>query len=138
MRASELLLETLEELVKSDFDKFKWYLSMDILEGCKPIPRSYLEEASRINTVSKMAEYYVEELAVSISIEILKKMNMNNTAVKLTNKYAGENSFYLHPSSATAPPTAPASISAVDGGVVIAPTVSGCTAGSWNITINKT
>lgn len=90
MRAPQLLLDTLDELGKSDFDKFKWYLSMEILDGCKPIPKSYLEDASRINTVSKMTEYYVEEMAVSISIEILKRMNMNNAAEKLKSKYAGE------------------------------------------------
>lgn len=40
-------------------------------------------------------------------------------------------------SSAVAPPAAPATMMAQQGSVIIAPSVTGGTSGSWNITINK-
>ncbi|XP_022593910.1 pyrin-like isoform X2 [Seriola dumerili] len=133
-----LLMETLEELSKCDFEKFKWLLSTDVMDGCKPIPKSHLEDAPRTETVSKMAQKYDDDLAVNLTIEILRKMNMNNTAQKLKNTHTGgKTAASSTSSSASAPAVAPATISAQQGGVVIAPTVSGSTAGSWNITINK-
>lgn len=90
MLVPELLLETLEHLNDDEFRKFKWYMSLDILEGCQPIPRSHLENASRTNTVDRLRESYREELAVIISIEVLKKMKNNMAAEQLQSKYGGE------------------------------------------------
>ncbi|XP_023262777.1 pyrin-like [Seriola lalandi dorsalis] len=133
-----LLMETLEELDNCEFEKFKWFLSTELMNGCKPIPKSYLEGKPRTETVSKMAQMYDDDSAVNLTLEILRRMNMNNTAQKLKNTHTGGTTAASSTSSsASAPAVAPTTISAQQGGVVIAPTVSGSTAGSWNITINK-
>ena len=89
MLVAELLLETLEELRQDDFEKLKWYLSMNASAGYKPIPPSQLETASRLVTVSKIIESNGEEKAVNVTAEILKRMNNNDAAKRLMNKYAG-------------------------------------------------
>lgn len=89
MLVPELLLQTLEELLDVDFKTLKWYLSMTILESCKPIPKCRLETASRTQTVSCMTDSYGEESAVNITVEILRKMNNNNSAQMLKSAYAG-------------------------------------------------
>ncbi|KAL7404893.1 hypothetical protein ABVT39_020627 [Epinephelus coioides] len=142
MSVPQLLLETLEDLDDDDFEKFKWYLSMDILEGCKPIPKSRLGKAPRTDTVSRMTESYTKESAVKVTVEILRKMGNNNAAEKLKNRYAGAPAAspaapVVPPAAPVAPPAAPATMSAQHGSVIIAPTVSGSTAGTWNITVNK-
>uniref|UniRef100_A0A3Q3LGW2 Pyrin domain-containing protein n=1 Tax=Mastacembelus armatus TaxID=205130 RepID=A0A3Q3LGW2_9TELE len=78
MLAQELLLESLENLRKDDFEKFKWYLSMKVLPDCKPIPESHLEDAERTKTVTVMIKSYGEDGAVSLTIETLKKIQNNN------------------------------------------------------------
>ncbi|XP_070776903.1 NACHT, LRR and PYD domains-containing protein 10-like [Enoplosus armatus] len=143
MLVQQLLLETLEELRNDDFKMLKWYLSLKILDGCKPIAKSRLETASRAETVSRMSESYGEESAVSVTAAILKKMNFNGAAVRLQNTYAeGQPATPSTSSSAVAPPAAaefaaPAKLSAQHGSVIIAPTVAGGTSGTWNITIHK-
>ncbi|XP_071359594.1 caspase b-like [Trachinotus anak] len=139
MAVPELLLDTLDGMNNADFGKFKWYLSIDVLDGCKPIPVSRLEDAPRTETVSKVIQTYGEELAVSVTHEVLRKMNMNNAAQKLKNAYAGGKTAVPSTSSSAAAPlhSAPAPLSAQQGGVVIAPTISGSTTGSVNITIHK-
>lgn len=89
MLVPELLLDILEDLKSDEFQLFKWYLSHAILENCKPIPKSHLEDASRANTVNKLMESYREEMAVKISVEILKKMSNNLAAEELRSRYAG-------------------------------------------------
>ncbi|GLD63917.1 pyrin [Lates japonicus] len=114
---------------------------MEVLAGCKPIPRSRLENSSRRETVSRMTETYGEESAVRITVTILRKIRIMDEAEKLERTYAAEVGKPAAPSSssssASAPPAAPASLSAQQGSVIIAPTVTGGTSGSWNITINK-
>ncbi len=89
MAVPQLLLETMEDLLKKELEMLKWYLSLEILDGCKPIPRSRLERASRTDTVSKMIENYGEESAVNVTVAILRKMNFNTAAEELKSKYAG-------------------------------------------------
>lgn len=89
MLVPELLLETLEGLVNDDFQTFKWYLTMNILDSCKPIAKSRLEKACRTETVSRMTENYGEASAVNITVEILKKMNISDAADRLKNTYTG-------------------------------------------------
>lgn len=136
MLVPELLLDTMEDLIDSELKTFKWYLTIPILDSCSPIRKSHLETASRTETVSKMIESYGEESAVNITVEILKKMGFNNAAVKLKRMHAGGTTPTTS-SSAAAPPAAPAAMMAQQGSVIIAPTVTGGTSGSWNITINK-
>uniref|UniRef100_A0A3Q1HAW3 Pyrin domain-containing protein n=1 Tax=Anabas testudineus TaxID=64144 RepID=A0A3Q1HAW3_ANATE len=79
----------------SNVDKFKWYLNMSIVDGCKPIPTSKLEEANQQRTVNVMIESYREAPAVNLTVEILRKMNMNNAAEELQKTYAGDEFFKL-------------------------------------------
>lgn len=90
MLVPELLLETLEELQNEEFRTLKWYLSQNILESCKPFPKSHLQNASRTDTVDKIIDSYREELAVNITVEILRKMRNNRAAEELKSRYAGE------------------------------------------------
>ncbi|XP_068583820.1 pyrin-like [Cebidichthys violaceus] len=137
MAVLDLLLETLEDLLEKDFKKFKWWLGNG--GDFSPIPRSYLEKADQMDTVTKMIETYGEEMAVKIAVDVLKKMCNNNAAEKLKNRYAaGGNTSAVAPSAApAAPPAAPASIMAQQGSVIFAPNISGCTTGTWNINIPK-
>ncbi|XP_078022246.1 caspase b-like isoform X2 [Epinephelus lanceolatus] len=107
MLVPQLLLETLEELQDDDFETLKWYLSMNILEGCKPIPKSRLGKAPRTNTVSRMIESYGEESAVKVTVEILRKMGNNNAAEKLKSRYAGGKTTKPPTAAPVAPPAAP-------------------------------
>uniref|UniRef100_A0A3B4Z6J1 Pyrin domain-containing protein n=1 Tax=Stegastes partitus TaxID=144197 RepID=A0A3B4Z6J1_9TELE len=87
MQVKVLLFNTLEELIDDDLKTFQWYCTMDILAECKPFPRSRLEKACRIVTVTKLTESYGEELAVRLTVEILKKMTINDLAETLRSKY---------------------------------------------------
>ncbi|XP_070683786.1 pyrin-like [Pempheris klunzingeri] len=139
MLVPELLLETLEELGSDDFKTFKWYLSMKILDSCKPIPKSLLETTFRPETVSTLIDRYGEDLAVDISVAILKKMNNNKAAVELQKTRTAGSSTSSSAAAPPAPPAAaaPATMMAQEGSVIIAPSGTGGTSGSWNITINK-
>lgn len=88
MLVEELLLKILEDLLKADFDEFKWFLSLEILGSCAPIPRARLQDASRTDAVDKLLRSYGEETAVKITAEVLKKMRMNKAAEELTRLYA--------------------------------------------------
>lgn len=88
MLVEELLLRTLEDLLKAEFDAFKWFLTLDILGDCAPIPRAHLQDASRIETVDKLLRSYGEETAVKVTAEVLKKMKMNKATEELMRLYA--------------------------------------------------
>lgn len=90
MLVQELLLETLLDLDDEQFRMLKWLLSLNFLESCKPIPKSCLQNASRLDTVDKITESYGEELAVTITVEILRKIRNNKAADELQSRYAGE------------------------------------------------
>ncbi|KAL3066455.1 hypothetical protein OYC64_016413 [Pagothenia borchgrevinki] len=140
----KLLLGTLEDLVRDDFGKFKWYLCQENLDGVKPIAVSKLEDTSRIETVSQMISTYGEEMAVKVAVKILKQISNMNAAEKLTKKYAEINgaapSSSSSSSSAASPPadSPPAAykMSAQNGSVIVAPTVAG-SLHTLNLTINK-
>lgn len=89
MLVADLLLKTLQGLLSDSFETFKWYLSMEVLAGCKPIPECDLEKATRIVTVREMIANYGEEKAVKVTEEILRKVNNNNAADELMKEYAG-------------------------------------------------
>lgn len=88
MRVAELLLKILEDLLKADFDEFKWFLTLGLLGVCEPIPRSHLQDASRIETVDILLKRYGEEKAVKVTAEVLKKMKMNKATEDLMSSYA--------------------------------------------------
>ncbi|KAG7486954.1 hypothetical protein JOB18_042957 [Solea senegalensis] len=149
MEVPQLLLKTLEDLDNEDFEKFKWYLSMEVLDGCKPIPKSRLAKASRIETVTRLRESYGDESAVRVTALVLKQMDFNNNAQELKNMYPGafdggepEAAAAATASSASTPaapaaPAAPVTMSADHGGIVVAPMVTGDNRGQVNITFNK-
>lgn len=89
MSVPQLLLETLQGLLEDDFKTLKWYLWNGVLDDYNPIPPSFLENASRVQTVSQIINSYGEESAVKVTIEVLRKMNFNGPAEKLKSRYAG-------------------------------------------------
>ncbi|KAK5873310.1 hypothetical protein PBY51_018361 [Eleginops maclovinus] len=89
MVVPQLLLGTLEDLTKQDFETLKWYLSMEVLDGCRPVPKARLEEASRTETVTRMIQSYGEEAAVSVAVEILMRMRNIQAAQELQSRHAG-------------------------------------------------
>ncbi|XP_030285419.1 pyrin-like isoform X2 [Sparus aurata] len=141
MLVSQLLLGTLEKLRQDDFETLKFYLSENVLDGCNPIPQSHLENASRVQTARKMIDTYGEDLAVKVTVKILKDMNCNGPKQELESRYAAgkpatpaPSSSSSSSSSAAAPPSAPGVVIAQDRSVIIAPNG---TMGALNITINK-
>lgn len=91
MLVEEMLLKILEDLLKEDFQTFKWYLTLDLLENCNPIPRAHLQDASRIEAVDKLLRSYSKETAVKITNEALRRMKMTKASEELMSLYtAGE------------------------------------------------
>lgn len=88
MLVEELLLKILDDLLKEEFQTFKWYLTLDLLENCNPIPRAHLEDASRIEAVDKLLKCYNEEKAVKIANEALRRMKMTKASEELMSLYA--------------------------------------------------
>ncbi|XP_029011292.1 interferon-inducible protein AIM2 [Betta splendens] len=144
MLIPELLLNTLDDLSDDDFKRFRWYLTVGVMDSCKRMATSSVEKASRCEVVDKMIRSYGEASAVSLTAEILKNMHMMALAQTLMDAYAAErqsapsSSSSSSSSSAAAPPPASASVIAQHGSVVVAPNIIGTTAGALNITINKT
>ncbi|XP_051798253.1 NLR family CARD domain-containing protein 3-like [Acanthochromis polyacanthus] len=82
----EILLESLEELGKEEFDKFKWYLNQEgVLEDFKSIPKSRLEEANRVNSVDQMVQIYGTTNAIKVTKKVLIKMDK----IELVRKISG-------------------------------------------------
>lgn len=90
MFIEDLLLETLDNLNSDDFSRFKYHLSWYTFKDYKPIPKARLDNAKAPDIVRTLTEYYMQDLAVNITIDILKKMNNNHTAGQLQQKYKGE------------------------------------------------
>lgn len=89
MPLQQLLLETLEDLIENDFNTLKWYLTTKVLDSCRPIARSHLENAKRTETVTKVISSYGEDRAAEVCVQILRKMNQNGSALELEKAYAG-------------------------------------------------
>ncbi|TNN48036.1 hypothetical protein EYF80_041741 [Liparis tanakae] len=84
-----LLLDTLDDLSHEDFKRFQWLLENGVLDSCRPVARSRLEDTDRAGTVSAMTRDYGEGMAVNVGVEILKQMGNNNAAEKLRRRRAG-------------------------------------------------
>uniref|UniRef100_A0A672KGU4 Pyrin domain-containing protein n=1 Tax=Sinocyclocheilus grahami TaxID=75366 RepID=A0A672KGU4_SINGR len=80
---SDLLLNSLMELVKDDLKEFLWHLQND--HEC--ISKCEMENADRFKTVDKMVAGFGPEEAVKITVGILRKMKQNHLAEELANKY---------------------------------------------------
>lgn len=83
MNIPGILLNTLEELGTVDFELFQWHMTHPTVLDFKPIPESKVEGLSRQKTVDRMVQYYYKFPAVTITLEILRNMNQNETARKL-------------------------------------------------------
>ncbi|XP_068458492.1 NACHT, LRR and PYD domains-containing protein 12-like isoform X2 [Clinocottus analis] len=78
----EVFLRTLEDLGAEDFEKFKWFLQQEVLEGFPAIPKSRLEGVNRTKTVDQMVKTYSIYTIKVIRI-VLKKINQNDLVAKL-------------------------------------------------------
>ncbi|CAM4574070.1 unnamed protein product [Leuciscus chuanchicus] len=79
----ELLLNSLNKLVKAEQKTFKWHLEKD--HEC--ITKSEMENADILDIVDKMVACFGSEEAVKITVKVLRKMNQNNLAGQLENKH---------------------------------------------------
>ncbi|KAI3352524.1 hypothetical protein L3Q82_005469 [Scortum barcoo] len=146
MQAPLLLLDTLDELSAEEFKRFLWNLTQPVLDGCQPIRKGHLQSADRQDAVSKMIDGYGEESAVNVTVEILRRMNNNNTAENLKRQYAGGSTDAQKPlpASSSSPssspgltPAAGATVCAQGKSVIVAPNIQGTSSGvSINMNIN--
>ncbi|XP_045072217.1 uncharacterized protein LOC123481042 [Coregonus clupeaformis] len=86
---SYLLLGTLAELVSEQLETFQWHLSQGV-EDFPSIPKSQLENATRLATVDMMVQRYLDDGTVKITLEILREMGQNKLAIELKEKLTNE------------------------------------------------
>eukprot|EP00072_Mus_musculus_P062659 XP_011244252.1 PREDICTED: pyrin isoform X2 [Mus musculus] len=78
------LLNTLEELLPYDFEKFKFKLQNTSLEkGHSKIPRGHMQMARPVKLASLLITYYGEEYAVRLTLQILRATNQRQLAEEL-------------------------------------------------------
>ncbi|XP_077944852.1 uncharacterized protein LOC120813858 [Gasterosteus aculeatus] len=78
------ILIILKELKEEDFKEFKWHLENHRSpEDHRSIPRSDLENKDRMDTVDLMEKYYGKD-SVQVAVEVLKEIQMNDLAEKLS------------------------------------------------------
>uniref|UniRef100_A0A8C9Z630 Pyrin domain-containing protein n=1 Tax=Sander lucioperca TaxID=283035 RepID=A0A8C9Z630_SANLU len=81
----EVVLRTLEDLGKKDFEKFKWYLQQKgALEDFPAIPKSKLEKVNRMKTVEQMLLTYSLN-TIKVTGIVLVKINQNELVKNLSN-----------------------------------------------------
>uniref|UniRef100_A0A3P9DAT5 Pyrin domain-containing protein n=1 Tax=Maylandia zebra TaxID=106582 RepID=A0A3P9DAT5_9CICH len=73
----EILLGTLEDLGRDDFEKFKWHLKNGSVEDLPAIPVSKLENAERTKVVDLMFETYSIN-TFEVTKKLLGKINKND------------------------------------------------------------
>uniref|UniRef100_A0A3P9DJZ3 Pyrin domain-containing protein n=1 Tax=Maylandia zebra TaxID=106582 RepID=A0A3P9DJZ3_9CICH len=73
----EILLGTLEDLGRDDFEKFKWHLKNGSVEGLPAIPVSKLENAERTNIVDLMFDTYSIN-TFEVAKNLLGRINKND------------------------------------------------------------
>ncbi|XP_076136096.1 NACHT, LRR and PYD domains-containing protein 3-like [Alosa pseudoharengus] len=85
----DLLFRTLDELGSAELERFKTYLSDSegTMEGFKHIPEGKLEHSDATEVASIMKKAYGGEGSVKMALTILRKMNLNNLAVRLEERY---------------------------------------------------
>nr|XP_028592449.1 LOW QUALITY PROTEIN: NACHT, LRR and PYD domains-containing protein 6 [Podarcis muralis] len=83
-RISDLLLLVLDDLSQEDFKRFKDKLSYSDLEGKHfIIPRSWLENADRVDTKNLLLKFYGRDDAIDVTIQVLSDINQKQSAAKL-------------------------------------------------------
>ncbi|XP_028255491.1 NACHT, LRR and PYD domains-containing protein 12-like isoform X3 [Parambassis ranga] len=79
----EVLLQTLEDLGKEEFEKFKWLLCQrGTLEDFLPIPKSRLERANRMTAVDQMLNTYHLN-SIKVMKKVLVKISRNDLVENL-------------------------------------------------------
>ncbi|XP_076737319.1 NLR family CARD domain-containing protein 3-like [Maylandia zebra] len=73
----EILLGTLEDLGRDDFEKFKWHLKNGSVEGLPAIPVSKLENAERTDIVDLMFDTYSIN-TFEVTKNLLGRINKND------------------------------------------------------------
>ncbi|XP_042367008.1 NACHT, LRR and PYD domains-containing protein 12-like [Plectropomus leopardus] len=83
----ELLLATLEELIDKELRTFQWFLYSKVLEGFPHIPKSRVDGVDRPGTVDLLVQTYGYNAAVTVTVDILMRMQLNLCAETLRKKY---------------------------------------------------
>uniref|UniRef100_A0AAX7VFA6 Pyrin domain-containing protein n=1 Tax=Astatotilapia calliptera TaxID=8154 RepID=A0AAX7VFA6_ASTCA len=73
----EILLGTLEDLGRDDFEKFTWHLKNGSVEGLPAIPVSKLENAERTDIVDLMFDTYSIN-TFEVTKNLLGRINKND------------------------------------------------------------
>ncbi|XP_048861782.1 protein NLRC3-like isoform X4 [Brienomyrus brachyistius] len=79
-----LLMHSLEELTEDELKKFTFYLIHLVYEEYQRIPRGQLENLDRIGITDMIIRSYGEVGALKVTLEILKKMNLNDLVQRLS------------------------------------------------------
>ncbi|XP_041753327.1 uncharacterized protein LOC121581957 isoform X4 [Coregonus clupeaformis] len=95
--AKELLLATLEELTEGGgkLERFQWFLT-SLLPIFPPIPESQLDDPDRQDTVDEMVQSFGPEVAVKITLRILKNLKQFHLAEKLEINYGQVTPFFKY------------------------------------------
>lgn len=83
------LSKALDALEPDQFEVFKWRLKCINHDGTENIPVSSLQEATRLEVVDLLIQYY-EEDAVNVCIRVLQQSNINNVARNLKEALQGK------------------------------------------------
>lgn len=83
----QLLLDTLMELVDQELKTFHWYLYSQVLEGIVHISKSLVEGVDRPGTVDLLVQTYGTDGAVTVTVDILRRMKLVLWAETLKNNY---------------------------------------------------
>ncbi|XP_052424247.1 NACHT, LRR and PYD domains-containing protein 3-like isoform X3 [Carassius gibelio] len=118
----ELLLKSLEELVKDDLKKFQWHLKKH-----KCISTSEMEDTDRLKTVDKLVACFGPEEAVKITVGILKNMGMNDLAEQLEKEHKQADKSPVQISSSAQPGANVVEVKAETGASLNAPVLTGST-----------
>ncbi|XP_041634349.1 NACHT, LRR and PYD domains-containing protein 3-like isoform X1 [Cheilinus undulatus] len=80
-----LLFEILQDLGNEELKQFQWFLRQPgIVDGFPGIPKSELEEADRQDTVDLMVQTCGLPAALSVTVEVLKKISRNDLVETLS------------------------------------------------------
>nr|XP_046195498.1 NACHT, LRR and PYD domains-containing protein 12-like [Oncorhynchus gorbuscha] len=80
----ERLLAVLDDLSSDELKRFKWHLTTEQqLDGFPHIPKGRMETSDGLDIVDQMVQKYRGNVAVQITLDILKKISRNDLAEKL-------------------------------------------------------